>query len=147
MESNEAQEVWVEQKEAVDVYLCELKAALKNTSRQFIIKKDSPLKDMEYRTDYTIATLFPDEQPKAALRRELGKLEIHEYIENRRDSNPKFIEPLWLFGRTYNEKEVYIKLSMREEGCSKPKKYSVKNLSFHFAEFPLETFKYQIEEV
>ena len=92
-------------------------------------------RDQRYTNKFTVADLFPDENPVDALRRELKQLTIEEYIQTVKDLRfPKKSE-MREFGRVYNGKgDVYIKI--RVELLSEYGNHTTFVMSFHYAETP-----------
>lgn len=101
-------------------------------------------RDEKYTNQYTVAALFPDENPIDALRRELKTLTVEEYIRTVQDLRfPKRSE-MREFGKVYNGYEdVYIKI--RVELLGQYGNASTFVMSFHFAEKALnpEIFPYR----
>ena len=101
-------------------------------------------RDIKYTNQYTISTLFPNENPKEALKQELRSLKVENYMRTVKDVRfPKRSE-LREFGKTYNSTDdVYIKI--RVELLGDFGQTSTFVMSFHFAEKPLlpEMFPYR----
>ena len=101
-------------------------------------------RDQRYTNKFTVADLFPDENPVDALRRELKQLTIEEYIQTVKDLRfPKKSE-MREFGKVYNGKgDVYIKI--RVELLSEYGNHTTFVMSFHYAEIPFtpEMFPYK----
>ena len=57
-----------------------------------------------------MAHLFPDEDPVVAIKRELKNLKVDEYIETVKDTRFPKRSDMRVFGRCYEDKEVYIKI-------------------------------------
>ena len=70
-------------------------------------------RDLRYTNPFTVADLFPDENPVTALKRELQTLTVHEYM------------------RTVKDLRFSKRSEMREFGNS-----TVFVMSFHYAEIP-----------
>ena len=70
-------------------------------------------RDLRYTNPFTVADLFPDENPVTALKRELQTLTVHEYM------------------RTVKDLRFSKRSGMREFGNS-----TVFVMSFHYAEIP-----------
>ena len=100
-------------------------------------------RDTKYSNAYTVADLFPDEDPITALGREIRKLKVEEYIRTVKDlKHPKRSE-YREFGRVFPEKgDVYIKI--RVEVINYYGGQTVFVMSFHYAVKPLanEYFPY-----
>jgi hypothetical protein len=101
-------------------------------------------RDLKYTNRYTVADLFPDENPVAALKRELTELTVEEYMKTVRDLRfPKRSE-MREFGKVCQGKgDVYIKI--RVELLSAYGNHTVFVMSFHYAAIPFapEMFPYR----
>lgn len=78
-----------ESKSEIEIFIHELRLALANKKSfiRVIEKKTSEIgRDAEQTNASTISTLFPDEYPHIALRRELKKLEVIDYMYSMTDS-------------------------------------------------------------
>lgn len=130
----------------VQVYLQNLKYALEHgaTVTFQMERRVDQNRDVRYTNKFTIADLFPDEDPVVALKRELQKLTIEEYIQTVKDLRfPKRSE-MREFGKVYNGKDdVYIKI--RVELLSQYGNHTTFVMSFHYAEIPFtpEMFPYR----
>ena len=104
-------------------------------------------RDQRHTNKFTVADLFPDENPVDALRRELKLLTIEEYIQTVKDLRfPKKSE-MREFGRVYDGKgDVYIKI--RVELLSEYGNHTTFVMSFHYAEtaFTPEMFPYRKQQ-
>ena len=111
------------------------------------IRKVDSTRDIRYSNKYTVEDLFPNEDPRIALGREIRKLKVEEYIQTVRDlKHPKRSE-YREFGRVYKDKgDVYIKI--RVEVISYHGGQTVFVMSFHYAVKPLvnEYFPYAKRE-
>ena len=104
-------------------------------------------RDIKYTNKYTVADLFPNENPVVALKRELRKLTIEDYIRTVKDTRFKKRSEMREFGKVYSgNKDVYIKV--RVELLSDFGNHTIFVMSFHYAEKPLtnETFPYRKKE-
>ena len=92
-------------------------------------------RDQRYTNRFTVADLFPDENPVTALKRELQKLTVEEYMQTVKDLRfPKRSE-MREFGKVYDGKgDVYIKI--RVELLSEFGNHTTFVMSFHYAETP-----------
>ena len=136
----------IESKLEVNTYLQKLKYALDHDAqitfqaRRLVDKK----RDEKYTNQYTVDTLFPDENPVDALKRELKTLTVEEYMKTVQDLRfPKRSE-MREFGKVYNGTEdVYIKIRVELLGLYGNTTTFV--MSFHFAEkaFTAEMFPYK----
>lgn len=137
----------VEKKEEVEAYIAKLIYALGNSRGQIIFQKErksDQKRDPRYTNKYTVADLFSNEAPQKALKRELKKLSVREYIDTVKDNDYPDRSEMRVFGRVYpGSKEVYIKIRVEllKFNCD----HGVFVMSFHFAEHPLseETFPYK----
>ena len=101
-------------------------------------------RDEKYTNQYTVNTLFPDENPVNALKRELLSLSAENYLQTVKDLRfPKRSE-MREFGKVYNgSDDVYIKIRVELLGMYGQTTTFV--MSFHFAEkaFTPEMFPYR----
>ena len=101
-------------------------------------------RDKKYTNQYTVDTLFPDENPVDALKRELKTLTVEEYIQTVQDLRFPNRSEMREFGKVYNGKDdVYIKI--RVEVLRRYGNATTFVMSFHFAERPFspEIFPYR----
>ena len=136
----------IESKLEVNTYLQKLKYALDHDAqitfqaRRLVDKK----RDEKYTNQYTGDTLFPDENPVDALKRELKTLTVEEYMKTVQDLRfPKRSE-MREFGKVYNGmQDVYIKIRVELLGLDGNTTTFV--MSFHFAEkpFTIDMFPYK----
>ena len=130
----------------VKSYLQNLKYALNHGAKiEFQAKRlVDDMRDSRYTNAYTISTLFPNEDPIKALKRELLLLTEQDYIRTLKDIRfPKRSE-MREFGNVYNKiEDVYIKIRVEILGNYGAPTTFV--MSFHFAERPLipELFPYK----
>lgn len=130
----------IESKLEVNTYLQKLKYALEHDAqitfqaRRLVDKQ----RDEKYTNQYTVDTLFPDENPVDALKRELKTLTVEEYMKTVQDLRfPKRSE-MREFGKVYNGmQDVYIKIRVELLGLNGNTTTFV--MSFHFAEKPFTT--------
>lgn len=136
----------IESELEVKAYIQNLKFALNHGARiNFQAKRRvDNNRDYKYTNQYTINSLFPDENPVDALRRELLDLTAENYMQTVKDLRfPKRSE-MREFGRVYNGKDdVYIKIRVELLGIYGSMTTFV--MSFHFAEkaFTPEMFPYR----
>lgn len=129
----------IESEQDVQAYIAKLHYAIKNGAKinfQMDRKVDAE-RDLRYTNRYTVATLFPDENPVDVLKRELLTLSVEEYICTVSDIRfPKRSE-MRVFGKTYRgSDDVYIKIRVElidQSCCGNPTTFV---MSFHFAESP-----------
>ena len=141
----------IETEEEVNTYLAKLRYILDlgaNISFQierYVDKK----RDIQYTNKYTIAKLFPDEDPQVVLRRELKNLTVKDYLRTVKDIRfPKRSE-MREVGKIYNSKdEVYIKIRVELLNNLSCGEHTTFVMSFHFAEKPFtpEMFPYRRSE-
>ena len=137
----------IESKLEVNTYLQKLKYALDHDAqitfqaRRLVDKK----RDEKYTNQYTVDTLFPDENPVDALKRELKTLTVEEYMKTVQDLRfPKRSE-MREFGKVYNGmQDVYIKIRVELLGLNGNTTTFV--MSFHFAEKPFTTAMFPYKE-
>lgn len=136
----------IESKLEIQSYIQDLRYAIENGATiKFQVKRlVDERRDEKYTNQYTVNTLFPDENPVDALKRELLTLTVEDYMRTVKDVRfPKRSE-MREFGRTYNGTEnVYIKIRVELLGL-----YGVATtfvMSFHFAEmaFTPDMFPYK----
>lgn len=137
----------IESKLEVNTYLQKLKYALDHDAqitfqaRRLVDKQ----RDEKYTNQYTVDTLFPDENPVDALKRELKTLTVEEYMKTVKDLRfPKRSE-MREFGKVYNGmQDVYIKIRVELLGLNGNTTTFV--MSFHFAEKPFTTDMFPYKE-
>lgn len=136
----------IESELEVKAYIQDLKYALDNDARiTFQVKRlVDENREEKYTNQYTVNTLFPDESPEEALRRELKTLTVEEYMRTVKDLKfPKRSE-MREFGKVYNgTDDVYIKIRVELLNMYGSKTTFV--MSFHFAEkeFTQDMFPYR----
>lgn len=127
----------IESELEVRSYLQNLKYALQNGAKitfqeQRLVDKE---RDERFTNRFTVADLFPDEDPVTALRRELQTLTIEEYMRTVKDIRYPRKSDMREFGKVYSGKgDVYIKI--RVELLDVDGNYSTFVMSFHYAEIP-----------
>lgn len=130
----------------VQSYLQDLRYALEHGAKvTFQIERQvDQNRDQRFTNKFTVADLFPDENPVAALKRELHTLTVEEYMQTVKDLRfPKRSE-MREFGKVYEGKgDVYIKI--RVELLSEFGNHTAFVMSFHYAEIPFtpEKFPYR----
>lgn len=135
----------IESKEEIEAYLSRMRYALDNGA-QLKFQADRQVdenRDIQYTNKYTVTNLFPDESPVEALKRELKKLTVENYIMTVPDTRVPDRSEMRVFGKVYNDTDdVYIKV--RVELLSKDGSRFVFVMSFHYAEKPFskENFPY-----
>ncbi len=136
----------IESELEVKSYIQNLKYALDNGAKiEFQVRRYvDEKKDEKYTNQYTINTLFPNENPANALKRELKKLSVEDYMRTVRDLRFPQRSEMREFGKVYNGNEdVYIKI--RVEVLGKYGEATTFVMSFHFAEkaFTQDMFPYR----
>lgn len=139
-----------ESKSEIEIFIHELRLALANKKSfiRVIEKKTSEIgRDAEQTNASTISTLLPDEYPHIALRRELKKLEVIDYMYSMTDSLFPYGNKLKVFGKNYSGADVYIKLKLEFEYDKSFENAIVLVLSFHKSTRPfgLNEFPYEVE--
>ena len=130
----------------VQSYLQDLRYALEHGAKvTFQIERQvDQNRDQRFTNKFTVADLFPDENPVVALKRELQTLTVEEYMQTVKDLRfPKRSE-MREFGKVYDGKgDVYIKI--RVELLSEFGNHTTFVMSFHYAEIPFtpEMFPYR----
>ena len=136
----------IESELEVRSYLSNLRYALdKGASVTFQEERHVDQKrDSRYTNRFTVADLFPDENPVDALKRELRTLTVQEYIQTVKDLRFPRKSDMREFGKVYDGKgDVYIKI--RVELLSENGKHTTFVMSFHYATIPFtpEMFPYR----
>ena len=86
---------------------------------------------VQYTNKFTVADLFPDENPVSALKRELRTLTVEEYIQTVQDLHFPNRSEMREFGKVYAGKgDVYIKI--RVELLSAYGGHTAFIMSFHY---------------
>ena len=125
----------IESETEVRAYVQNLKFALNNGAKiDFQVKRlVDEKRDEKYTNQYTVNTLFPDENPVDALKRELLTLSVEEYMQTVKDLRFPNRSEMREFGKVYNGSEdVYIKIRVELLGAYGNTTTFV--MSFHFAE-------------
>lgn len=136
----------IESEAEVKAYIQDLQYALNNGAQiNFQARRlVDTQREERYTNQYTVGTLFPNENPVNALRRELKTLTVEEYIKTVRDLRFPERKEMREFGKVYNGKDdVYIKIRVELLGMYGNTTTFV--MSFHFAEreFTSEMFPYK----
>lgn len=135
----------IESEAQIRAYLQNLRYAIDNGAQiKFQIKRlVDENRDEKYTNQYTVNTLFPNENPESALKRELKTLTVQEYIRTVKDLKFTNRSEMREFGKVYNgTDDVYIKV--RVELLSEYGNTNMFVMSFHFAEkaFTPDIFPY-----
>ncbi len=130
----------------VKSYLQDLKYALENGAQiNFQARRRvDDQRDEKFTNQYTVNTLFPNENPVDALKKELKMLTVGEYMRTVTDFKFPNRSEMREFGKVYNGKDdVYIKIRVELFGMYGNSTTFV--MSFHFAEraFIPELFPYR----
>lgn len=136
----------IESELEVKSYLQDLKYAIEHGAQiSFQVRRlVDEKRDEKYTNQYTVSTLFPDENPVEALKRELKSLTVEEYMRTVKDLRFPNRSEMREFGKVYNGKyDVYIKIRVELLGVYGNTTAFV--MSFHFAEkaFTPKMFPYR----
>lgn len=136
----------IESRIEVEAYIQNLKYAIENGAKiEFQARRRvDENRDERYTNQYTVNTLFPNENPVEAIKRELLTLTVEEYMKTVKDRRFPNRSELREFGKVYNETDdVYIKIRVELLGQFGNSITFV--MSFHFAEkaFTPEMFPYK----
>ena len=129
----------IETKQEVKTYLAKLKYAINNGAKIFFQanRKVDDDRDEKHTNSYTVATLFPDEDPVDALKNELLSLSVEEYLCTVKDLQFPNRSEMRVFGRKYTSfEDVYIKIRVELIAETSYGSHMTFVMSFHFAEFP-----------
>lgn len=131
----------IETEVEIDAYIARLKYALANGASVIFQEKrqvDNG-RDIQYSNKFTIADLFPDDDPVTVLKRELMTLSKKEYLQTVKDSNfPKRSE-MREFGKLYNgNAEVYIKIRVELLDPIRGGTTTTFVMSFHYSTVPFK---------
>lgn len=129
----------IESELEVKAYIQNLKYALDNGAT-INFQAHRPVdeqREEQYTNQYTVAKLFPNENPVDALKRELKTLTVEEYMRTVKDLRFPNRSEMREFGKVYNgTDDVYIKV--RVELLGQYGNTTTFVMSFHFAERPFE---------
>lgn len=136
----------IESELEVKAYLQNLRYAIENGAQiTFQVRRMvDEQRDEKYTNQYTVTTLFPDENPIDALKRELKTLTVEEYMRTVKDIRFPNRSEMREFGKRYNgEDDVYIKIRVELLGLYGNTTTFV--MSYHFAEkkFTEDMFPYR----
>jgi hypothetical protein len=128
----------IESKLEVQAYIDRLKYAIESGSATINFQKERQVdknRDREHTNRYTMSKLFPNEDEVEVLKRELTKLTVKEYIETVEDTRFSNKSEMRVFGKHYEEKDVYIKIRVELVSAAHDSGNNyVFVMSFHFAE-------------
>ena len=135
----------IESELEVRSFLKDLRYALDNGAKLHIEMRRSvdTGRDPRHTNSFTLASLFPDENPYKVLRLELYSLSVQEYMRTVKDTRfPKRGE-MREFGRVYNgTDDVYIKIRVELLGNRSFGDHTAFVMSFHYAIRPLSEEKF-----
>lgn len=136
----------IESAQEVRAYLQNLKYALEHGAQIVFqeVRQVDQDRDERYTNAYTVAALFPDENPVDALRRELKTLTVEEYMRTVKDLRFPNRSEMREFGKIYHGgDDVYIKI--RVELFAAFGSHATFVMSFHFStkKFAPEMFPYR----
>ena len=136
----------IESKIEVESYLARLKYAIESGATidiQFERRVDRERKE-EYTNRYTLEYLFPDDSPQEAIKQELKKLKVQDYMRTVKDCRYTERSDMREFGKVYEGKDVYIKIRVELLDRRFGGRTTTFVMSFHFAEhpFPQDSFPY-----
>lgn len=139
---------WTETELEVRSFLTDLRYALDAGAKvKFQIdRRVEQGKDQRHTNLYTVSTLFQNEKPTDAIKRELYSLTVEEYMRTVKDIRFPELSPMREFGRVYDgNMDVYIKVRVELLSNRSFGEHTAFVMSFHFAERPLadETFPYR----
>lgn len=127
----------IESELEVQSYLQNLRYALENNAKiEFQRRRRvDENRDKRYTNWFTVADLFPNENPTDALRRELQTLTVEDYMQTLRDLQFPNRSEMRQFGKAYTGKgDVYIKI--RVDLLTECGGHTTFVMSFHYAEKP-----------
>lgn len=134
-----ADEPRIESEVEIDAYIAKLKYA--HSSGAAInfqeVRQVDDERDYKYSNKFTMADLFPDENPTNVLKRELMTLSKREYLQTVKDTRfPKRSE-MREFGRIFNGiAEVYIKIRVELLDLRAGGNATTFVMSFHYSTIP-----------
>ena len=135
-EANEKKRI--ELKLEVQTYIDRLRYAIGNGSVTISFQRKRQVdksRDIEHTNRYTISKLFPNEDEVEVLKRELTNITIREYIETVKDIRFPNKSEMRVFGKQYEEKDVYIKIRVELVSATHASGNNyVFVMSFHFSE-------------
>lgn len=136
----------IESEAEVKAYIQNLRYALNNGAKiEFQARRlVDAHREEKYTNQYTVNTLFPDQNPVDALKRELLSLTVENYMKTVKDTRFPNRSEMREFGKVYNgNSDVYIKIRVELLGIYGNITTFV--MSFHFAEraFTPDMFPYK----
>lgn len=129
----------IETKKEVNSYLANLRYSLDNGAGITfqIERKVDDMRAIQYTNRYTVAELFPNENPEEALRQELKTLAVENYMRTVKDKRFPNKSEMREFGKIYEgHGDVYIKIRVELFSKENNGNHHTFVMSFHFAEKP-----------
>lgn len=141
----------IESKAEIEAYLANLRYALDHGAKLMIQmeRKVDENRNIRYTNKFTIADLFPTEDPHVAIKRELKSLTAADYIQTVKDIRYPKRSEMREFGKVYNGvDEVYIKIRVELLATSGFGSHTAFVMSFHYAAIPFDSnsFPYRKQE-
>lgn len=135
----------------VSTYLDRLKYAIDSGTAMINFQKERNVdvgRKKEYTNAYTVHELFPDEDLVDAMKRELKNICVKEYIETVKDLRFPNRSEMRVFGRLYEEKEIYIKIrvELMKSSAAGTGNY-IFIMSFHHSTIPFRDIEFPYKEV
>jgi hypothetical protein len=128
----------IETRLEVQTYIDRLKYAIKSGSATVNFQKERQVDEKrrkEHTNRYTMSKLFPNEDEVEVLKRELTNLTIREYIKTAKDTRFPNKSEMRVFGKQYEEKDVYIKIRVELVSVAHASSNNyIFVMSFHFSE-------------
>lgn len=136
--NNDNEKKRIESKLEVQTYIDRLKYAIESGSATINFQKERQVdknRDSEHTNRYTMSKLFPNDDEMEVLKRELTYLTVREYIETVKDTRFANKSEMRVFGKQYEDKEVYIKIRVELVSAvhANGSNY-IFVMSFHFSE-------------
>lgn len=129
-------ETRIETESEIDAYLAKLHYALSSGAKLMFqeVRKIDESRNIKYSNKFTVADLFPNENPIDALKRELSSLTKAEYLQTVKDIRFPKLSEMREFGRVYNATaEVYIKIRVELLDVSSVGNHTTFVMSFHYS--------------
>lgn len=148
--NNASEKKRIETKLEVQTYIDKLRYAIESGSATINFQRERQVdrnRNKEHTNRYTISKLFPDEDEVEVLKRELTKLTINEYIETVRDTRFPNKSEMRVFGKQYEDKDVYIKIRVELVSVAHASGNNyIFVMSFHFSETEFEKSDFPIRK-
>lgn len=138
----------IESEEEISAYLGRLRYALDAGAKLVFqaTRRVDQNREEKYTNQYTVAYLFPNEDPQRALRRELKALTTRDYLRTVKDIRFPNKSEMREFGKIYHgSEEIYIKIRVELLDRSEGGMHTTFVMSFHYAikPFDQEIFPYR----